>query len=173
MKFPEDVAGWLSRAEGEKLYELAASARVLELGSYCGRSTICLAQASREVHVCDCFTAMGTGGDSENRNTYEDFWHNIVRYGVAGNIVVHRGFIPDEVPLLSGAFDLIFVDASHDAASVHRDILLVLPFARPGTVMAFHDYANQSWPDVQAVVDRWRQEWEIEVVDSLGIICLP
>lgn len=73
----------------------------------------------------------------------------------------------------AGAFDLIFIDASHDAASVHRDILLVLPFTRPGTVMAFHDYGNSCWPDVKTVVDRWRQDWAIEVVDSLGVITLP
>src|SRR5690606_30630361 len=45
-RFPSDVQGWLSYREGKTLYDLARGKRVLEIGSYCGRSTICLAQSA-------------------------------------------------------------------------------------------------------------------------------
>src|SRR5258708_4656047 len=45
-RFPEEVCGWLTDAEGRKLAELAADKRVLEIGSCEGRSTICMAQVA-------------------------------------------------------------------------------------------------------------------------------
>ena len=37
------VRGWLTQAEGDKLARLAEGKKVLEIGSYCGRSTIAMA----------------------------------------------------------------------------------------------------------------------------------
>jgi len=50
--FPEDVEGWLWDKEGEELYKLAQRNKdlgvVVELGSYHGKSTICLAQGKKK-----------------------------------------------------------------------------------------------------------------------------
>jgi hypothetical protein len=49
--FPFDVEGWLTPAEGKELARIAAGKRVLEVGSYCGLSTICMARTAKDLSV--------------------------------------------------------------------------------------------------------------------------
>jgi hypothetical protein len=48
-----DVRGWLTEAEGRKLQELAIGKTVLELGSYCGRSTCAMAWTAARIVAVD------------------------------------------------------------------------------------------------------------------------
>lgn len=168
--FPDDVRGWLTPQEGRALHRLARGRRVLEMGSYCGRSTICLAQSAREVVAVDTFQATGLGG----QDTMTEMTANLDRYRVRHNVRVHRGRFAEVLPTLQARFDLIFIDGSHDADSVRQDIDLALPLLHPQGVLAFHDYADgeTSWPDVREVVDAWRGTRPVEVVERLGIVPL-
>lgn len=58
--FPRKVVGWLTEEEGIELARLAEGKICLEIGSYCGRSTICLAQKARSVGALDTFDGRGT-----------------------------------------------------------------------------------------------------------------
>jgi hypothetical protein len=63
-KFPTDVRGWLTPKEGETLAQLAEGKLVLEIGSYHGLSTICMAQTAKMVHAIDwCRGERGQAGD--------------------------------------------------------------------------------------------------------------
>lgn len=174
LKFPEDVQGWLTEKEGQKLYELAAGKLVLEMGSYCGRSTICMAQSAKQVVAVDTFHCTNTVGDG---NKYPEFEENIKRYGVKDRIHVSCGRFDLELRYLASQapqeFDLVFVDGSHDEASVTEDIQLALPLLHPNGIISFHDYAYPGlWPDVKKVVDAWRGQRRMEQVDSLAVIYL-
>jgi hypothetical protein len=70
--FPHNVAGWLTEDEGRELAELAEGKVVLEIGAYCGRSTICLAQKAVTVAVVDTFDGRAT---SQPGNTLRLFGH--------------------------------------------------------------------------------------------------
>ena len=50
-------------------------------------------------------------------------------------------------------FDMIFIDASHDATSVREDITLWRPLLVPGGKLCGHDYDYPGWTDVKPVVD--------------------
>lgn len=152
--FPDDVDGWLSREEGRALARLAKGKRVLEIGSYCGRSTICLAQTAGRVVAVDPHDGRGTPAP---RATYLEFQANLARRGVADRVTTRVGTLDN--PYLAahlgilGPFDLIFVDGAHDAESVRDDIARSLPLLAPGGLLAFHDYGNPADPGVAPEVD--------------------
>lgn len=135
----EGVPGWLGYAEGRALWELARGKRVLELGRFCGRSTIALAQSAREVVSVDV-------ADPALAANWLD------RFGCADRAILHRGVFAQAVPRL-GTFELVFVDGEHDAENVRADVELALSVLEPDGVLVCHDYPDPSWPDVRRVVD--------------------
>lgn len=165
--FPSDVDGWLSPAEGHRLAELAQGKSVLELGSWCGRSTICLAQTAGIVHAVDHHH-----GDSYTgaRDTLAEFLANLRRFGVEDKVVLHKGPAEKVLPEMADArYDLVFIDADHGRQPVLEHIALARRLLARGGVWAFHDYANASIPEVgEAVRESLRAP--TEVVDSLGIV---
>src|SRR5262245_23187686 len=157
-KFPHDVEGWLAVPEGEALADLAAGKRVVEIGSYCGKSTVCLAQTAESVASIDPHDGRDTptpGG------TLERFRDNLERFGVADRVAIHVGTADQVAPTLPArSFDVAFIDGAHDERSVQSDILHALRLLRPGGLLAFHDYRkypgefDERWdPGVTAAVD--------------------
>lgn len=132
--FPADVDGWLSYDEGYALYRLARGKRVMEIGSYCGRSTICMAQSAKTVKAVDYWDGTGTEAP---RETLSEFRMNLERYDVH-NVETFNpdGYYP------SGPFDLVFIDGAHDEAAVRHDVDVALSRLAPGGRIAFHDYRN-------------------------------
>lgn len=149
MVFPEDVGGWLSESEGQRLADLARGKRVLEIGSYMGRSTICMAQTAKSVTCIDPFDGRGT---PEKVNTKPRFDTNLERYGIT-NVTAHVGTTAEVAPQLSGQFDLVFIDGAHDYRSVNKDIYWAGKLLAPGGLLAFHDYRRPIDPEVTAAVD--------------------
>jgi hypothetical protein len=145
--YPADVAGWLSPTEGLALSELARDKDVLEIGSYCGKSTICLAQHAKSVTAVDPFDGRGTPSE---RNTYDEFSANLEKYRVADKVSAIRGTI-GEVAHQLGEFDLVFIDGAHDYQGVKDDIADALSVLRADGVLAFHDYGSNHPGVVSAV----------------------
>lgn len=134
MRFPSDVAGWLTEEEGRALSEAASGHHVLEIGSYCGRSTICLAQTAESVVSVDPHDGRGTPSP---RETYSEMLSNLARYGVAEKVTAIVGAVQDAP---NGTYGLVFIDAAHDYPSVSQDIIAALRRLAPGGRLAFHDY---------------------------------
>src|SRR5882724_2335161 len=128
-KFPADVRGWLTDEEGAGLVMLAHDKDVLEVGSYCGRSAICLGQTAKSLICVDPFDCRATPGEG---NTYAEFAANLERYKVKAT--VHRSVFA-EAPLNGDRFDIIFIDAAHDAASVTDDARRAASLLRPGGLL--------------------------------------
>jgi Methyltransferase domain len=166
IRFPSDVPGWLSEAEGQTLAELAEGRVVLEFGSYLGRSTICLAQAAERVHAVDWFR-----GDDGSEWNFPGFVENLERHGVRQKVVAHVGH-PSQLlgAFRPGSFDVILHDALHDFDSVRRDIVSLAGLADPRrSWFLFHDYANPDFPGVRRAADLAFPGRPPKVVDSLAI----
>jgi len=156
--FPEDVDGWLHDKEGRELARLAEDKDVLEIGGYCGKSTICLAQKARSVLTVDPFDGRATPAPG---STLKRFLDNIERYGVADRVQHWVGTSEYVLPKLTADYDLVFIDGAHDEESVRTDIELALSVLRPGGLLVFHDYrlyagevSDGCWnPGVTAAVD--------------------
>lgn len=175
----KDVPSAVTFAECRRLGELARGKRVLELGSYFGRSTIALASTATLVHSVDLHPAEDLHGGFTS--TVEPFLENLERYDVRHKVIVHVGFSQVILPELPAAsFDLVFLDAQHQREEVEEDVQSILPLMRSGATLAFHDYGipgvehNGRWDSfgVTEVVDNLARErgGSLEVVGTLAVL---
>jgi len=159
------IDGWLEPDEGDLLLAAArASLRkepgaLVEIGSYCGRSTVLLGAAVRErsdgAKVFAIDPHEGVVGATEQglrqtRPTFEEFTRNIHAAGLDDWVVPirccsHEADWRDPIALL-------FIDGLHDRDSVARDFRCFANHVRQGGFVAFHDYAAY-YPGVIDVVD--------------------
>jgi Methyltransferase domain len=149
----EDVDGWLSEGQARRLFERAASVppsgRIVEIGSYRGRSAIVLAQAAGgagvEVVAIDPHAGNdrgpqeihGTASEGEADNAA--FRENLARAGVDG--AVRHVRLPSQEALgsVEGPIDLLYVDGAHRLGPAIEDIARWGARVRPGGSLFVHD----------------------------------
>jgi hypothetical protein len=157
---PEAVPGWLTVAEGRALWAAAEGRQVLELGTGCGRATVCLAQSARQVLSVDLQDQAAAAE-----------W--VRRYGGEERVVFRRGDSGHLKQTLAGKrFGLAFLDTEYDGQSVRRDLESVLGLLEPGGLVGVHAYPDPGWPEVRRVVDEYvgRCGWErVTQADYLAV----
>jgi predicted O-methyltransferase YrrM len=178
--------GWFDEAEGELLLSAtlhAASAErdccnILEIGSYCGRSTIVLAGAVQAVAPSARVWAVdpheGEVGAADQRlhtgePTLEQFRRNLTFAGVAGVVetVVRRSYdVEWHRPI-----HMLLLDGLHDFANVSRDFLHFEPWLADGALILFHDYATY-YPGVMAFVDHLLVQGSYRFLEQAGSLVL-
>lgn len=161
--WPRDVRGWLTEDEGRELALSAFGRDVLEIGAYCGRSTVCMAQTARSVTSVDTFDGRATpahpgrSGDGLGAATWEEFCDSVTRYELLSKVRPLAGESGRVLPDLERdrqRFGLAFIDADHSEAAVLRDAEMASRLLTPGGLLAFHDYRSPCDPGVTAAVDR-------------------
>lgn len=138
--FPHEVDGWLSELEGRTLALFALGRDVLEIGSYCGKSTICMAQVAKSVVAVDPHNGDQT---PDPRDTLAKFRANLKRYDVAMNVFYCHGTVEQAGPVIESegrTFDMAFIDGAHDVESVRTDIRWSIRLLKPEGLLVFHDY---------------------------------
>lgn len=156
-----DVRGWLSVREGEALANLASGKRVLEIGSYCGLSTIYLARTAGHVTAVDYFDGRAT---PQPGDTLEEFTANIARHGLTEKVAICH---PDAMfPLPE--YDVAFIDGKHDYEDVKRDTEKALAVLSPDGLIAFHDYDHPAHPGVAQAAQECGEV--IAVTDTLAVV---
>lgn len=166
-RFPEEVSGWLTYGEGKKLSEIAKGKKVLEIGSYCGRSTICIGQTASHVVSVDPHDGRGTPFP---RGTFEAFQENLEKYGITNVDAYQTTELPED-----DRFDLVFIDAAHDYKNVARDIERSIAVLADDGLLAFHDYRSLNDPGVTKAVDELLANGGelISTTDSLAVVRPP
>jgi predicted O-methyltransferase YrrM len=156
----EDVEGWLTPAEIELLYRLAASVApigtIVEIGSWKGRSTIVLARALAKrgagvVHAVDPHT--GSEEHGLDIDTFDAFLGNIERKGAADQVTPHRAASLDVAAGWTEPLGMVWIDGSHEYEEVAADIKAWGRHLVPGGVMAVHD--TTTWAGPGKAVDRF------------------
>jgi SAM-dependent methyltransferase len=168
-----DIDGWLRPAEGAKLAELAAGKRVLEIGSYFGLSTVCLARTAAHVTAIDPHDGRGT---HVPQSTIGRMKLNLARYGVSAKVQIRQATAAEAHASMNGdAFDLIFIDGAHDRESVAADIDIARQRLAPGGLIAFHDYRSDADPGATAAIDDLLQSGGelVSLVESLAVVRPP
>lgn len=158
-RFPVAVDGWLTRREGWALSRLAAGRTVVEIGSYCGRSTIAMAQTARLVLSIDPHDGRGT---PRQRRTQDVFLRNLARYRVQQRVVWRNSTSAYFGETYTGPlFEMAFIDAAHDYASVAADWRVVERVTIPKAIVAFHDFGAEAGVTrlVRALIDEGRARW--------------
>jgi len=138
MKKWTEIEGQFTESEGDDLQELSKNKVVLEIGSWYGRSTVCLAEVAQQVYACDPHKAANTQILGEKFVSLDNFKENIQGYN---NIVLLLGKSEDMVPSLGNRFfDVVWIDGCHNYSAVKMDIEVALPKLKDKGIMVFHDW---------------------------------
>lgn len=150
-----DVEGWLSEGQARRLWragrEVGAPGRIVEIGSFRGRSTIVLSQAAAEGVAVVAIDPHGGGdrgpqeitpdalrGEEDNRR----FRANLERAGVDGKVRHVRRMSNDALGEVEGPIDLLYVDGAHRYAPARDDIAAWGARVPPGGTLLVHDTYN-------------------------------
>lgn len=150
------LEGWLSRREIMFLYRAARQAQggaIVEVGSYKGRSTVCLACGSRDghrvpVHAIDPHVS-SMQEDLREGSSWETFQRNVRQAEVEDLVVPWVCRSRDVFPRWREPISLLWIDGDHSYESTREEILKFTPFLQDGAVVAFHDLPLQG---VQRVI---------------------
>jgi predicted O-methyltransferase YrrM len=184
------VEGFLHEIEGFMLYCLAGAwpveGRVVEVGSFKGRSTCWLASGCQEagrgrVAAVDHFRGSPEhqpGGSHPDRDvtatgsTRQTFDDNVKQMGLADWVEVHAGGSAERSASWTEPIRLLFLDGDHAYEAVEADFLSWSRCVVCHGLVVFHDVGV--WPGVTKLytqVCRDRDHWkELCRVNSLGVL---
>jgi predicted O-methyltransferase YrrM len=147
-----DVEGWLTEAQARRLYGAAAAVgaggdvvRVVEIGSFRGRSAIVLASAGAAVVCVDPHAGSDRGpqeiaADADRGAAdLEAFRANLAQAGVADRVRHVRAFSDAALDAVPGPVDVLFVDGAHRFRPARDDLVRWGDRVRAGGRMLVHD----------------------------------
>jgi Methyltransferase domain len=162
----------MSEEELAFLHEIASSrgsgARVVEIGSWKGRSTVAICEGLRdgELYAVDTFAGdsaicpeVDLDPQTERDRIYEEFRANVAMFPfvtiMRNDSVTASGFFTD------GSLDWIFIDGDHSFPQVRRDIRAWWPKLKVGGLLSGHDWGHVGvsrglltfWPAMDDVRD--------------------
>jgi MMP 1-O-methyltransferase len=156
----KNIDGWLTPGESNLLYSLAkktaGQGRIVEIGSWKGRSTICLAAGAKEAGRGKIIAIDPFIGSSEHQrqdpdvNTLAEFKTNIANAGIAEMVEPKVMTSREAAAAFTEPVELCFIDGAHEYEFVKEDYDLWFPKIVEGGVVAFHD--TISWPGPKKVV---------------------
>jgi predicted O-methyltransferase YrrM len=157
----DSIQGWLYFDEAQWLYVAARSlsdhSNIVEIGSYHGRSTCCLAVGCREsgkrVFAIDSFDG---GPDLPRADSLAQFQSNIERLHLADYVQPIVGISTEVAKDWDKPIHLLFIDGSHLYEDVMADFASFFPHVAPGGLVAFHD-VQQAFP---GVLKAWNEMFE-------------
>ncbi|HEU5277947.1 MAG TPA: class I SAM-dependent methyltransferase [Gaiellaceae bacterium] len=133
-----EVPGWLTDEEGEALYELARACKgrgvIVEIGSWKGKSTICLGVGSRAGASVPIYAV-----DPHADYRFGDFKANVDRAGIADLVQPIASLSQPAADDFHEPIELLFVDGSHEYDLVLEDFEKWVPKVVEGGWVAFHD----------------------------------
>ena len=152
--------GFMPAEEGMALYEAARSAPVgepfLEIGGYCGRSTLFLGAAAAERRAL-LFSVDHHRGSEENQpglpwhdpelvdsrtglmDTLGCFRLTVFNAGLESNVVAVVGESAKVGAVWETPLAFLFIDGGHSATAAHADYETWSPYVISGGLMAIHD----------------------------------
>jgi predicted O-methyltransferase YrrM len=198
-QFALSVKGFLSEAEGLCLYQLALKsskyAPCLEIGSYCGKSALFLAEACREVGRYPLFSIDHHRGSPEQQpgqiyfdaDLYDEKEQSSITLEWFVKNIRNAGLGDWVIPIVSpssligkywkaNSLSLVFIDGSHSEEDVFEDYSLWAPCLIRGGYLCFHDIFSdpeQGGQGPYRVFQATRQSrrWKfVEQVETLGIL---
>jgi len=122
VEMPQMLSGHLQGGMLAMLSRMIRPRRILEIGTYTGYSTICLAQGLTEdgiLHTIDI--------NEELADMQQHYWQQA---GLAEKIIPHLGRAAEVIPTLNETFDLVFIDADKQGYAGYYD--LIIDRVRPG-----------------------------------------
>jgi predicted O-methyltransferase YrrM len=146
------VEGWMSDAQARRLWDRASvlrpPARVVEIGSYRGRSAIVLGRAAPvgvEVVAIDPHAGNDrgpqqiTGPAEEGQRDHETFLANLAAAGVSDRVRHVRLPSSEATSEVAGEIDLLYIDGAHRYGPALDDVRRWGDRVRDGGTLLIHD----------------------------------
>jgi len=151
----EGVEGWLTDGQARRLWNAArrvkAPGRIVEIGSFRGRSTIVVARAASEGVEVVAIDPHG-GGDrgpqeitpdaQRGEQDHSAFRANLNRAGVTDRVRHVRALSEAALGAVPGDVDMLYVDGAHRYGPASDDIIRWGARVVPGGSMLVHDAFN-------------------------------
>ncbi|MFT3705740.1 MAG: class I SAM-dependent methyltransferase [Agriterribacter sp.] len=150
----KNIDGWLTDKEAQGLYivasKLPANASVVEIGSWQGKSTYCIAKGLKSgvIYCIDPFNADG-GMDVQSQDEYnrkkgskdllESFSENMQQLDVINKLKIKKGYSYQFSEDFS-KIDFLFIDGDHSIEGCKMDFDMYASKIISGGYIAFHDY---------------------------------
>ncbi len=196
--FLREIKGFLAADEMQALYELgkrcASMGPCLEIGSYCGLSTICLGtgikeekgilfsidhhRGSEEHQKGEEYFDPDLWDEKEERvNTFPEFIKNIEKTSLIDTVVPIVA--PSQIVARKWAtpLSLVFIDGGHSFESAQKDYISWASHIIPGGILAIHDV----FFDPTKGGDAPRRIYEMalasglfermDLINTLGLLC--
>ncbi|WP_329116599.1 class I SAM-dependent methyltransferase [Streptomyces sp. NBC_01465] len=166
----EAAKGFMPATEGLALYAAAVEAGdlglpLLEVGTYCGRSTILLADAARQASVSAITVDHHRGSEEQQpgweyhdpsvvdpevgqMDTLPTFRRTLFHAGLEDHVIAIVGRSPQAAKAWGGPLGLVFIDGGHTDEHATADYEGWAPHVAPGGLLLIHDV----FPDP---VDEW------------------
>jgi predicted O-methyltransferase YrrM len=141
------IPGWLTRDQGRMLWDavhrLPAGARVVEIGSHQGRSTVVLGVAARAVGATvtaiDPFVEGRLLGGEPTRGKFEK---NIAAAGLTDVVELVAEYSTKLRPQWTEPFDLIYIDGKHDYWTFTDDLRWSSHLRDSGDILVHDCYSS-------------------------------
>jgi MMP 1-O-methyltransferase len=176
----ESAKGFMPPGEGRALYAAAAEAArlglpLLEIGSYCGRSTLLLADAARRAGTVVVTVDHHRGSEEQQPgeefhdpeladprdgcrvDTLPAFRRTLADAGLEEHVIAVVGRSPQAAAALGGRFGLVFIDGGHTDAHATADYESWVPALAVGGLLAIHDVFPDPALGGQAPYRIWRR----------------
>lgn len=173
----DDVEGFLVKGQEEWLFKKAKSlpdgARIVEIGSYKGKSSVCLGYGclgSRK-HVFSIDTFRGVYQDVEDREQirpnfekgfFDEWLSNLERNGLLEYVTPLVGRSEDVSRFWAAPIHMLFIDGSHKFEDVIADFNNFYPYVVEEGLIALHD-VNPNWDGVYRA---WNSHIEKKLKDT-------
>ena len=192
-----DIKGFLADDEAQALYryalEVCRLGPVLEIGSYCGKSTVCLGLACRQAETV-VFALDHHRGSEEHQpgeeyhdpdvydetiqvvDTFREFRRNIEAAGLGDTVVPVVATSELAARCWQTPLGMVFIDGGHSLEAAMTDYQCWAEHVVQGGVLAIHDIFPDPADGGQAPYTIYRMALdsglfsEVELVESLGVL---
>ncbi len=185
----DQIKGFLAEDEALALYKQAlrvsTAGPVLEIGSYCGKSTIYLGLACRS-NNSTVFALDHHRGSEEHQQG--EFFHDPELYDAGAGVMdtfrefrrnIHRTGLDDVVvPVVAGSetaarhwqtpLAMVFIDGGHSLDAALTDYRCWMPHLMRGGVLAIHDLFDDAHAGGQAPYAVYRMALASGLFENLG-----
>ncbi|RNL85591.1 class I SAM-dependent methyltransferase [Halostreptopolyspora alba] len=197
LRVAEDTKGFMPTNEGLALYETALAhaglGPVLEVGTYCGKSTVFLGAAVQRTGGT-VVTVDHHRGSEEHQQGWEyhdptmvdpatgrldtlgTFRETMAAAGLEDEVVAVVGRSADVARLWHAPLGMLFIDGGHTEQAAREDYAGWSPHVRPGGALAIHDVFPDPRDGGRAPYDIYRRSLdsgeftEVRVVGSLRVL---
>ena len=162
------IDGWMTAGQARCLWDLATelgdSGRIVEIGSYQGRSTVLLGNAAApgvevvaiDPHGSSIRTHAVSAGLEEKADAWsKGFLAELERGGVADRITYIRKSSHAALWDVDGTVDLLYIDGSHDFGPARADMLEWGDRVAPGGTMLIHDSYTSFGVTLAIIATMW------------------